>query len=87
MRLTKQVIRQLLDQNEGFERSTHYRDRNNTNDRHYQIVSGELRIRETGRTSWADSHYDNEFVADEDQTRRFLKNYLGALNTDGLNMG
>jgi len=85
MRLTKQVIQQLLDQNEGFKRSTHYSDRNNTNDRHYQIVSGKLRIRETGKTSWADSRYDNEFIANEDQTRRFLRNYLGALNTDGLN--
>ncbi|MEU0151485.1 hypothetical protein [Micromonospora fulviviridis] len=86
MRLTKQVIQQLLDQNEGFKASTHYSDRNNTNDRHYQIVSGELRIRETGKTSWADSRYDNEFIADEDQTRRFLRNNLGALNTDGLNI-
>lgn len=86
MPLTKQVIQQLLDQNEGFKKSTHYSDRNNTNDRHYQIVSGELRIRETGKTSWADSRYDNEFVADEDQTRSFLRKNLGALNTDGLNM-
>ncbi|MEV6925524.1 hypothetical protein AB0M46_13640 [Dactylosporangium sp. NPDC051485] len=86
MRLTKQVIQQLLDQNEGFKTSTHYSDRNNTNDRQYQIVGGELRIRSTGKTSWADSRYDEEFVADEDQTRRFLRNNLGALNTDGLDM-
>ncbi|MBM0230669.1 hypothetical protein JNW91_01520 [Micromonospora sp. STR1_7] len=86
MRLTKQMIQQLLDQNEGFKASTHYSDKNNTHDRRYQVVSGELRIRETGKTSWADSRYDNEFVADEDQTRRFLRNDLGALNTDGLKM-
>ena len=73
-----------MDQNEGFKTSTHYSDRNNTNDRDYQIVSGELRIRESGKTSWADSRYDNEFIADDDQTRRFLRNNLGALNTDGL---
>ena len=33
---------------------------------------------------WADSRFDDQFVADEEQTRRFLRNNLHALNTDGI---
>jgi len=51
MRLTKKLRQQLLDQNEGFETSTHYSSKNFTEDRHYQIAGGELHIRSTGKTS------------------------------------
>lgn len=84
MRLTKSVRQQLLDQNEGFKRNTHYSAKNLTEDRQYEISGGELRIRSRGKTSWADSRFDNEYVADDDQTRRFLSEHLHALNTDGL---
>jgi hypothetical protein len=84
MRLTKKVRQQLLDKNEGFETSTHYSSKNFTVDTKYQIVDGELHIRETGKTSWADSRFDKEYVADEEQTRRFLRENLSALDTDGL---
>ncbi|MGY0059074.1 hypothetical protein ACWY4P_21380 [Streptomyces sp. LZ34] len=84
MRLTQKVRQQLLDQNEGFETTTHYGDKNFREDRKYTISNGELHIRSKGKTSWADSRFDEECVANEDQTRRFLRKYLGALNTDGL---
>lgn len=84
MRLTKNVRQQILDQNEGFEKTTHYSGKNFTESRHYKISGGELHIRSWGKTSWADSHFDKEFVADEDQTRRFLGENLHALNTEGL---
>lgn len=51
MRLAKKLRQQLLDQNEGFETSTHYSSKNFTEDRHYQIAGGELHIRSTGKTS------------------------------------
>ena len=84
MRLTESVRLQLLAQNEGFEAMTQYDGKNISNTRRYRIEDGQLRIRETGKTSWADSRYDNEYVADDDQTRRFLRNHLYELNTAGL---
>ena len=84
MRLTREVIQQLLDQNEGFERITHSSQKNFTEDRRYVILNGELHIRSSGKTSWADSRFSDEYVASEDQTKRFLRKYLSVLNTDGL---
>ncbi len=84
MRLTKEVIQQLLDQNEGFVTETTNRQKNITEHRTYRISSGQLYIRSYGKTSWADSRFDSEYPADEGQTRRFLRNYLGSLNTVGL---
>lgn len=84
MRLTKNVRQQILDQNEGFETTTHNSGKNFSESRRYKISGGELHIRSTGKTSWADSRFDKEYVADEDQTRRFLGNHLYLLNTDGL---
>ncbi|MGI5451421.1 hypothetical protein ACQEVM_37815 [Streptomyces sp. CA-243310] len=43
-----------------------------------------MRIHSSGKTSWADSRFDNEVVATDEQTRRFLREYLTELNTDGL---
>lgn len=84
MRLTSDIRQKLLNQNEGFTTSTSYSGRNSSEDRHYEIRGGELHVRATGKTSWADSRYVEEFVADEDQTHRFLRDNLYALNTDGL---
>lgn len=84
MRLTRDVRQQLLDQNEGFKRMTSNLQRNSSEDRTYEIRSGELHIRAQGKTSWADSRYDQEYVADDEQTRRFLRDYMNALNTEGL---
>lgn len=84
MRLTKKVREQLLDQNEGFVTTTHNSQRNSTEDRTYTIADGELHIQAKGNTSWADSRYEKEWVADDEATHRFLHNNLGILNTDGI---
>lgn len=84
MRLMVAVIQQLLDQNEGFTRKTTSKQNNFTEYRTYTITSGGLTIRASGKTSWSDSRYDNMTQATIDQTRRFLRNYLDELNTDGL---
>ena len=84
MRLTKNVLQQLLDQNDGFERTTHYSGKNSAESKRYKISGGKLHIRARGNTSWADSRYDKEYVGDEDQTRRFISKFLHALNTEGL---
>lgn len=84
MRLTKQVIQQLLNQNEGFKRTTSFTSKNSSYDNYYEIVNGELHVRSVGKTSWADSRYDTGTVADDDRTRRFLRDNLHSLNTDGL---
>ncbi len=87
MRLTKQVIQQLLNQNEGFKRTKSFftSKKNSSYDNYYEIVNGDLHVRSVGKkTSWADSRYDTGTVADEDRTRRFLRDNLHLLNTDGL---
>lgn len=84
MRLTREVRQQLLDQNEGFELETSYEGKNFREYRRYRITGGELRIRSSGKTSWADSRFDNEDVATDEQTHRFLREHLAELNTDGL---
>lgn len=84
MRLTRDLRQKLLDQNEGYTTSTAYSGKNSSEVRYYEIRGGQLHIRAKGTTSWADSRYENEFVADEDQTRRFLRDNFYALNTDGL---
>ena len=58
-RLTKKVRQQLMNQNNGFERKTYYDSRNSEEERFYRIEDGRLKIRAVGKTSWADSLYEN----------------------------
>lgn len=84
MRLTKAVVQKLLDMNEGFSKTKSYSSRNFKCDYHYLIDGGKLLIREVGKTSWADSRFDDVRVADIDQTRRFLREVLHLLKKDNL---
>ena len=84
MRLTKELIQMLLDMNEGFAKTTHYIGKNFKEANHYLIKGGKLLIRSVGKTSWADSHFDNSTIADIDQTRRFLKKFIDVLKTNGI---
>lgn len=76
IRLTEAVRTALLAKNEGFKTRTAYDSRNLSYVREYLIKSGQLIIREIGKTSWADSRYDNTWVADKDELLRFLRNNL-----------
>lgn len=84
MRLTKDVVQKLLDLNEGFSRTKSYSSRNFKCDNHYLIQGGKLLVREVGKTSWADSRFDDAVVADIDRTRRFLRDHLHLLKTGNL---
>ena len=53
-------------------------------DYQYLIKGGQLLIREIGKTSWADSRFDDVRVADIEQTRRFLRDVLHLLKKDNL---
>ncbi|WP_167149024.1 hypothetical protein [Actinomyces sp. ZJ308] len=79
-RLTATVRQQLLDQNDGFSRKTYYEGNNFREECIYTISDGELHIRRIGKTSWADSRFDDETVADDEQTRRFLYKYKAELD-------
>ncbi len=83
-RLTKIIRQMLLDNNDGFSTRTYYEGKNSREERIYTVKDGQLKIRATGKTSWADSHYDNEWIADEDETHRFLYKHQGEMNTDGI---
>lgn len=84
MRLTKDVMQKILDMNEGFTQTTRYAGKNLKEENHYLIKGGKLLIRSIGKTSWADSRYDNNSIADIDQTRRVLRQFINLLKTDGI---
>ena len=71
-RLTKAVRQKLLENNEGFTTRTYYEGRNSREERIYTISGGQLHIRAIGKTSWADSRYENEWVASDEEVHRFL---------------
>ena len=41
-------------------------------------------IRAIGKTSWADSRYDDEWVASDEESHRFLYGHQYEMNTDGI---
>lgn len=84
MRLTKSNIQKILDKNEGYETWTHNSQKNFEESRKYSIHDGKLHIRAIGDTSWSDSDYDDEFIADPDQTHRFLYKHLDELDKEDL---
>lgn len=80
IRLTKAVRQALLDNNDGFTTSSYYEGRNFRESREYRIEDGELHIRSKGKTSWADSRFDDEWVADDEETHRFLYRHKDELS-------
>lgn len=82
VRLTKNNREKILDLNDGFKTKTSYSGKNSREDRCYRIENGQLYIRASGKSSWSDSRYDDEWVADEKETHRFLYNNLGRLDTN-----
>lgn len=84
LRLTKTVRDALLTLNEGFQKTTHYSGKNFSETRTYRIIEGALHVRESGKTSWADSRYARDRLANADEVHRFLKKNLDALKKDGL---
>lgn len=81
-RLTKTVRQMLLDRNEGFSTRTYYEGRNSREERIYTISGGKLHIRAIGKTSWADSRYDNEWVASDEEVHRFLYAHQDEMDND-----
>lgn len=79
-RLTADVRRQLLELNDGFTQQTSYAAKNFREHRTYTIVDGQLQIRSTGKTSWADSGFEHTWIADAEETHRFLYNHQGLLD-------
>ena len=81
-RLTKIVRQLLLDNNDGFSTRTYYEGKNSREERIYTIKDGRLKIWASGRTSWADSRYDEEWYADDEETHRFLYKHQNELNSE-----
>ena len=81
MRLTESVRRAMLHVHEGYKDTTNFKDKNFREQRDYEISDGELRYRSRGKTSWADSRWDDTFIADGTQTHRFLRERRAELDT------
>jgi hypothetical protein len=84
VRLTTSVRQRILEQNEGFSKRTYFEDRNSEEERIYTISGGALHIRAIGKTSWADSRYDKEWIASDEETHKFLYNHQSKMNLDGI---
>ena len=84
VRLTISARKRILEQSGGFSKRTYYEGRNSREERIYTISDGVLHIRAIGKTSWADSRYDNERIASEDETYRFLYEYQWEMNLDEI---
>jgi len=82
VRLSKPVVEMLLRLNEGYKASTYFQGKNFREERQYWISGGKLLYRSIGKTSWADSRFDEVRVADKDQTLRFLRKFMDRLKTD-----
>lgn len=63
--LTRDVKQRILEQNEGFSTRTNYKGRNTREERIYTISGGVLKIRAIGKGAWADSQYDEEWIASD----------------------
>lgn len=86
-RFTKDIVEKLLVLNEDFEKAvtdTLGGSKNYSATNYYLIKGGQLLIRTKGKTSWADSHFDETTVASPEQTRRVLKKFYNLLKTDGI---
>lgn len=84
VRLTRDVRQRILEQNEGFSTRTYYEGRNTREERIYTISGGVLKIRAIGKGAWADSRYDEEWIASDDETHRFLYANKSKMNLDGI---
>lgn len=84
MRLTAAVRKRLLEQNDGFTTTTYNERKNFRESRDYEIRDGAVYVRARGKTSWADSDFGNEWMADDEEVHRFLYNNLSRLDTDGI---
>ena len=72
-RFTKDNIAKTLKLNDGYETTTSYKGKNFRETNHYRIKDGKLFCRSTGKSSWADSHFDNSYECSIESTRRFLR--------------
>lgn len=84
MRLTKTNREKILKQNEGFTQKTYYEGNNFEEERIYTVTNGQVVIRSVGKTSWADSHFDDTWTASEEEVHRFLYKYKDRMNLDGI---
>ena len=84
VRLTASVRQKILEQNDGFKTSTYYEGKNFREERIYTISDGVLHIRAVGKTSWADSRFDDEWIASDEEAHRFLYNHKSQMNLDGI---
>ena len=84
VRLTKAVRQKLLENNEGFSTQTYFEGKNSREERNYTISGGQLHIRATGKTSWADSRYEDEWIASDEEVHRFLYTHQNEVDTSGV---
>lgn len=76
IRLTKDVLAKVLKEHDGETKSTYYEGRNFVQQCVYKIKDGKMFVNRSGKTSWADSRFDDDEVCDLETTRRILHKYF-----------
>ena len=75
-RFTKDIVQKILDMNDDYKAERNFKSRNFSETTKYLIKDGKLFRRSTGKTSWADSRFDNDRELDLDEARQFIKSEL-----------
>lgn len=79
-RFTKNTIPEVLRLNEGFDEQYYYSGKNASYTNRYKISDGKVFWKQSGKTSWADSRYENEWEElDDDRVHSFLYNHKNDL--------
>lgn len=85
MRFTKEIIKKILGQNNGFNWKTSYEGNNFREYHNYTIENGEMYDSSSGKSSWSDSRFSKEkHPVDIETARRIVKKAFGFLNTKGI---
>lgn len=79
-RFTKKTIPAVLEKNDGLKFSTYYSGKNGSRTNSYRIENGKVFWKQSGKTSWADSRYENDWSElDENSVHRLLRNHKNEL--------
>ena len=74
-RLTKDVVQEILDQNEGFTGTTSFSSRNSSYTNKYRIENGSMLVHSEGKGGYGVGRYEEDYECDIDQVRRAIKHF------------
>ena len=84
-RFTKEIVKRILDQNNGFKWKTSYEGNNFRQYCNYTIEDGDMYVSSSGKGNWSDSRFSYEKTpVDLETARRIIKKAIDYLNISGI---